>query len=193
VLVSTARYRTITLDTTSPDASVTAALVEAQDMVEEEVRRPGALEYAANRTETLRLYRDGRVYPHAIPVWSVPATATYEVEDTSTLASVGPDGEPWVEWIKPPLYPVGTVIYTGGWKAADASGVTDAEKVPRKLERAIANLARAMVNGSTADVPDGATSVRLGDAAVTFAGATSGLDGIVPGTIQTLRGFRYTS
>jgi hypothetical protein len=162
-LVTLARYRTITLDTTSKDAAVTAALEDSQDLIEEYLRRP--LE-SVSRTEDLKIDGDERVYPLATPVTVVATPAGLDIKGNGRwLEGASPDASKIFD-----PEPVVTVTYTGGFTTAT---------VPETIERGIAWLAWVILHerSSEVEIPAGATSVRLGDASVNFEG------GYVPGTI----------
>lgn len=149
MLVTVGRYRSVTGDTTSTEADITEALAEAQTLLEDALRRP--LE-EAERTERLRVL-DGRVYPSATPIsdggaLTVEGDALTGATPVTSLVGITDSDH-------------ATVTYTGGYTTAT---------VPRCIERDIAWAAHAVLRpSSVAAVPVGATSVRLGDAAVTYA------------------------
>lgn len=181
-LVSVTRYREITRDVSTDEATVTARIEEAREMIEEALDRP--LNNEA-RTEALLLEWDGAwgylAYPRATPITTIPGNSAYSIYDDVTLRSVPPDGSPlfgtWVGSL--PLK--GTVTYTGGFTA---------DTLPHKLERAIANLACAF--GAEALAPVGASSVRVGDVSVTYtAQSQEDLDVWVPGLWSRIRKFRH--
>lgn len=157
MLVTVERYRLITGDETTAATAVTAALVEAQDLLSEDL---GWDLEEDERTETLDVVA-GAVYPTAIPITAVAAGQTIDGYAIRGAAPLGVDI--LVENSYDPDRPRATVTYTGGW--------TDVT-VPASIRRAIAWAARGILTPASAEaVPDGATSVRLGDASVTFATA----------------------
>lgn len=158
-LVTAARYRVITLDTTSADAVVTAALDTAEDTVEEYLRRPLA---SASREETVRFANDGRLYPAATPVLSVADSSLTIVPGSRAVAGGTPDGGPFFPGIKDSTWPAAlTFTYTGGFSATT---------LPRIIENAIAWLAYQFLHASAlAAIPAGATSASVGDVSVSFA------------------------
>lgn len=161
-VLTVARYRTITLDTTSGDAAVTAALADAETDVAEYLRRPLEL---AERTETLTISRDGRVYPSATPIVELLGDDTGLTREGNVIVGASPDAAAFV-WIGTSTAPTATITYRGGW---------DAASLPKAVERAIAMGAYHAIHWDPALVPAGATSARVGDAAVSFgAGGASG-------------------
>jgi hypothetical protein len=188
VIVSEDRYRLITLDTASTDVQVTARIEQATAMVEDVLQRP--LE-AEERTEILPVTRWSRVYPKATPIASVTSPTGAEIEDSATLRSVTPDSQPWTDWDTYGLVygqPKATVTYIGGWNARD-SGSPASTLVPATVERAVAQLAHALVRQPDT-VLVGATSVSLGDVSVTYGSARGEADVLVPGLVQSLRPYR---
>ncbi len=179
-LVSVVRYRDITGDATTDENTVTSRVEEATEMIEEALGGR-LLESVADREEIVWLQPDPtgwttyRAYPLATPITAVPGDATYAIEDTVTLRAVTPDSSPF--WEPGPLS--ATVTYTGGFTSAT---------LPKTLERAIAELANAL--NSPAAVPVGATSIRQGDSAITFSGASEGLDAYVPGLERRISKYR---
>lgn len=167
MLVTYARYLAITGDGTSDPGQVEEALADAQALLEDTLRRP--LE-SGERTERLRVL-DGLVYPAATPITdagdlTVEGDALTGASPSSLLGGVFDSTDH------------ATVTYTGGFTA---------DTVPACIERDIAWAAHGLVRPLVASgVPVGATSVRLGDAAVTFAKPASG--GVQVGwSPQTLR------
>lgn len=173
-LLDVPTYRRLTGDSATADAAVTPALVDAQRLVEEYLRRP--LE-RAERTEQLRVYRlsDGRtgVYPSATPISAVPAG--FVVEGVAVLGEGLLSGfTPWLGSEREHV----TLTYTGGFVAAT---------LPLTIAREIARLAQQLTQ-PVAAAPAGAKSVRVGDVAVTYATPTGG--GVdAPGRLA-LRGYR---
>lgn len=164
MLVSYARYVSLTGDATSASATVEAALVEAQDLLEDELGRIGLLEEdGADKVERLKLYDDsvlgGTVYPAGVPI----TDAGDFTLAGAMLISVPPDGGPF-------FYRDGeryaTVTYRGGFTSAT---------VPAYMARDIAFAAHQLVHSPVpSSIPAGATSVRVGDAAVTFGSPVAG-------------------
>ena len=194
------RYVQLTGDTTTAVSAVEAAILDAEKAAREFLRRP--LEFGTY-TERLPVHAYGRAYPRAVPVVSVPASASYQVEDSRTLRSVSTDAlsgplglADWGEWEDAggadgyrELYGLGTVTYTGGWTAAD---------VPYKVERAIAFMAFGAASPGlsvTSMLPYGAGSVSLGDVSVGFPGGSGvpeeAVDELWAGASAALIGFRW--
>lgn len=184
-LVTLSDYQRLTGDRSSTPDDVAAALLDAQQIIEEYLRRPLML---ATRTERLRLYRadgidsgyDGAylIYPTATPVLSAPG---FTVLDDISVAGAFPDGGPFLDGIiGQSVQPYATITYTGGYTPAT---------LPATIRREIARTAAASLTPTTA-VPTGAVSVRVGDTAVTY--ATAGLVGaaLSPSSKTALK--RYT-
>jgi hypothetical protein len=182
-VVTVARYRVITGDTSTDTAEVSARIEDATIMVEEELDRPLEL---AERTETIRLASDPYgwtgwlAYPRSTPIMSVPADSAYRIEDDVTLSGVQPATTPFWTWSES-YRPHATITWTGGYTSST---------LPKKLEAAICDLAHALL--TPAAVPVGATSIRVGDVAVTYSGSSdSGLDVYVPGLWERIRRYRH--
>jgi hypothetical protein len=150
-MISVARYREITTDDASVGSAVEAWIAEAVTELEEYLDRPLDED---ERTESMRPDRHGRLWPRATPIASAEG---YTVDGFAIVAGT-------------PLLPVGSflgpettveVTYTGGWTEAT---------LPLAIQRDLALAAYRIGHPSalTSDVPEGATSVRLGDAAVTY-------------------------
>jgi len=152
-LVTEDRYRAITGDQASDSVSVTAAIESAEDLLADELGRELA---SAERTETLWPTRDGYVWPSCVPI---TVATGYEIDGdglTGVLGPGWPDSTGSVE-----------VTYTGGWVERTANP-TAAHRLPSYIERDLAFAAQSLLDPSPSAYPVGATSVRLGDAAVTF-------------------------
>lgn len=157
MLISVATYQSITGDTTSATAVVETAVKDAQGLLEDRLRRPLEL---ASRTERLRRFPDGRVYPSATPITSGPAGSTVYGAALADAAPAGSFLQPADEYVD--------VTYTGGFDPTedDRSAVTF---VPVDLARAVAWAARAIVSGvSASSPPAGARSVTVGDVSVAY-------------------------
>lgn len=188
-VVSAARYRIVTLDTTSTDSQVTARIETAEALVSEWLRRPLERE---ERTEKVRVLPDGRSYPKATPIDSVSVPTGGLVEDTATLHAVTPDSFPWFdEPYQPYGHPRSTITYIGGWLGRDDPAADDTTRLPATVERYISMLACALAGPGESGYPAGATSVTLGDASITFAAPSDDLDVLVPGTTRALKPWRW--
>lgn len=155
-LLTVARYRILTLDTTSADSAASAAIADAEDLVAEYLRRP--LEQA-ERIETLPISRAGKVYPSATPVAELGGDDTGLTLEGDVVIGASPDaaGSAWLG--SGDATPHATITYTGGWTA---------DTLPKAVERAIALAAHHQIRSNPALVPAGATSVRVGDVAVSY-------------------------
>lgn len=167
------RYRQITGDFASTDAEVERCITDAVELLEGYLDRPLA---EAERAENMRPDRRGRLWPKATPILEADG---FEIDGIS-LTGTAPFG-PLASFIDPTSFI--TVTYTGGWtdeRPDDwTAGVTPV--LPYCIARDLAFAANRMANPAgvttATGFPAGATSVRLGDAAVTF--GTSG-----PGAAQ---------
>lgn len=182
--VTVAGYRLRTGDATSLSSAVSAAIEEAEEMLEEELRRGLANE---ERTETLRIYPtygetvdlwawSGRVYPRAWPI-----TASTLVIDGRALFGATPDNHPFTGIVEPVVTPRATITYTGGFTAAT---------LPVTLAQAIYDLAKPLAQ-EEAPALVGASSMRVGDVSVTYTETPStGIDALVPGLSLRIRRYR---
>jgi hypothetical protein len=169
MLVTVERYRTITKDTTTAEAAVLDALADAQALLEGDLGR--GLE-SAERTERLQLHSNLRVYPAVTPITVADG---YTIYGFSELLGASPAGGPFD--LTDPQY--AEVTYTGGYTAAT---------VPTCIERDIAWAAYQLLGlDASSHIPAGATSVRVGDTAVTFAKPRSAADAGIRWTSPTLR------
>lgn len=186
-LVTYARYVTLTGDSTSASATVEANLTDAQAEVERVLGR--ALEYGTY-TEERVVWPGGFCYPKVTPLASVPASATYEIEDERTLSDVSPDW-PSAEFEDPTGWTgyaatsgKATVTYTGGWTAGT---------LPLPLQRVIAFIAYGLTFPAASVALSGASSVSVGDVSVSMGGAPADpVDDLWPGASRTLRQWRWT-
>jgi hypothetical protein len=170
--VTVKAYRVHTADETNTDAQISGALVEAEDLLDEELRRHLAKQ---ERTGTFPIYCDGRIYPDAYPL-----TASDLTIDGRALRGAEPDGGPFIGVWEHIDDPRATVTWTGGY---------DSTSLPRTLELAVYDLARGLM--AEALVPVGATSVSLGDASVTYAvSSRGGVDALVPGISSRVRRYQ---
>lgn len=170
--VTVAGYRLHTGDLETNASAVSGSLLEAEEILDDELRRSLALE---ERTDTFKLYPDGRVYPDAWPLVS----ADLQIEGRALLGGT-PDVTVFIGYFPGPAPPRATVTWTGGY---------DATTLPRTLRNAVYDLAEA-VGSDPSPVPVGALSASVGDVSVTFAEPTGGLDGLVPGLSDAVRKYR---
>ncbi len=162
LLVLQAAYERITGDVASAEADVTAALDEAQALLEDQLGRE-----LASKVRLERMYPDtsGRVYPHVTPV-TVPPPGL--LIDGDTLYSIGPfpqvpsfifEGN-WAD-----------LTYTGGYVERSANP-TASNRLPEHVERDLCwcafRILRPAQFAALAGMPAGASRVVLGDAQVAF-------------------------
>lgn len=164
MLVSIARYRDITGDESSASGVVEGALVDAQALLEEELRRPLETD---TRTERCRVFGEARgatVYPSATPITSVTSPSGASVVGHAVLGGSAVSGPPYF-LTDPDGF--AEVTYVGGYDPNASAG--DDDYLPVTLQRAIAWAAKALVSPSDfAAVPAGATSASVGDVSLTW-------------------------
>lgn len=154
MIVTVARYRAITGDSATADATVSAKLELAQEMLEDVLGR--SLEHGTY-TETLWPTRDGYVWPSVVPI---TGPGSYTLDGDGLVGVFGP------AW--PNLSGSVEVTYSGGWVEPSANP-TAANRLPFCIETDLALAAQTLLSAGTAsDFPAGAKSVTLGDASVTF-------------------------
>lgn len=180
-VVTLAQYRTVTRETASADADVTAELAEAEGLVGDELGRPLAL---GTYTERLRLFTPPATdlvgwyyaaYPSVTPLATVVTVGPTILGES--LISVSPEAGPFFERIFDEVY--ATIAYTGGWTSTT---------LPASLRRAVATVANRLL--TPIGVPVGASlSVKVGDTAFSYGGA--GVPDLIdPGVLRALRPFR---
>lgn len=171
-------YRVHTGDRTTAGTIVSGALVEAEQLLEEELRRKLAWQ---SRTAKCRIYPDGAVYP---PAWPI-TTAALTIDGRALLGAV-PDATPFVGTFGDLTVNLATVTWSGGFDDG-----THSEPLPVTLRNAIYELARVLAQDSQPG-PAGATQVRVGDVAITYASTQglTGLDAFVPGLSARVARYR---
>lgn len=185
MLVTIDRYRAITGDRTTPAVDFANALDDAVDRLEERLDRKLA---SAQRTERMFPTRDWSLWPHATPVTAVPNGWT---ADGDRLFRSDGFGFP-VDFNSWPNTGV-DVTYTGGWVERTANPSV-ANRLPAFIEADLAWAAYQLVRPARAaaalDVPEGATSISLGDASVSYgpkgAVATAPAEGRIKWSRRTL-------
>jgi hypothetical protein len=165
VLVDVPTYRRICGDTATADATVVAALADAQALLEEALNRRGVLE-SATRTENCRVYNmqqtflfiSGLAYPAATPITAVSSPAGVTFTGSEIRGITGVVFDLVTDYVNE--FPIATITYTGGYTLAT---------LPSTLLRALCLAARELVREPTA-AASGAQSIRVGDLAVTYSG-----------------------
>lgn len=147
-------YQRITGDTATAPADVEQYITEAQEFIESETDKRFS---SAQRTETLYVYPDGRVYPHATPVTAVASPAGAVFTTVAIGAGAGLlDAGVWPDRCSRPTR---SVTYTGGYADGQA---------PAALVRLIARVAQSLKpSGALAGLPAGITSVNFGSQSYT--------------------------
>jgi hypothetical protein len=160
-MISVDRYRQITGDFTSADAEITRCVTDATADLEEYLDRPLAY---GERTEGMRPDSHGRLWPKATPLVSAEG---YEL-DGLAIVGAAPFGV-LASFIDPTN--VITVTYVGGWldpRDEESAGETLPQCIQQDIAWAAHRHAHPQGLSSQVGLPAGATSVRLGDAAVTY-------------------------
>ena len=186
--VTLAQYVTHTGDTASPSAAVLANIAVAERMVEDYLRRELA---SAERTEDMKVWPNGLVYPKHVPVTSVQASARYEIKNEAVIRYVVPDdlvSEVVGNWSDPEdgyphSRPTAAVTYVGGWTS---------ETLPVIIVRIVALAAQALTVPGTAPKL-GVKQASVGDVSVTYANdnPTVALDTLVPYAAVMLSTFKW--
>lgn len=165
MILTVQRYLELTGDLDNAPDAIERALVDAQAKIEKKLRRE--LE-SDERTETLYVKTNGRVYPSVTPVTDA---GDYEIIDGGVV--VGDFFQAPINFISGQPSSI-ELTYTGGYEA---------DTLPIDLEEAIADTAYDLLHASSSEYPAGATSIRLGDAAITFAKPVGTLRASVTDTI----------
>ncbi len=168
--ITVAGYRLRTGDRTSDGESVSGSLVEAESILEEELRRELPLPLM-ERVESM-IISDGRMYPKAYPIIECESNTI----DGRALLGGAPDLPTFLAYwpdYDSSITPRAEITYTGGF---------DADTLPVTLAHAIYDMARALV-ADVSPVPVGATSVSVGDVSVSYGSVSgaAGVDVLVPG------------
>ena len=172
--ITVAGYRLHTGDQTNASA-VSGRLLEAEDLLDEELRRSLALE---ERTKAFKVYPDGRLYPDAYPI-----TASDLTVDGRALRGATVDVATFVAYWPDTCPPANaTVTWTGGY---------DAATLPVTLRHALYELAAALAAPRPVAAPVGALAASVGDVSVTFADSSeTGIDAFVPGLSERIGKYR---
>lgn len=205
-LLTRATYRQMTADLSNLDSDVDAALIVAQQQLEEALGRGfmdvnplsptvgtwvSGLEYGPI-TEILRLHYDGRCYPLKIPVASIASPAGAVLRDDSVMGLLPLANPLWDFLYEPYRYgpggaggdwdttlPLASITYTGGYTAST---------LPRKLRQAIADLAKVEMTVFDPTLA-GVSNAGVGDVRVTYSDAPDRA-GVTAAILHEVRGFR---
>lgn len=179
--VTVSGYRLRTGDQTSDGGAVSASLVEAEHLLEEELRRELPLQA---RTEAMIIRECGVMYPKA---WPITVCATNTIDGRTLLGGTS-DLETWIGLIDSDAHLTrrATITYTGGFDDG-----TNGTALPVTLAHAIYDLTRALV-ADVSPIPVGASSVSVGDISVGFTGSAGGegVDSYVAGLSTRVKRYR---
>lgn len=188
-ILSHATYQRLSGDTTTVQATAEAAMLDAESLLGDVLDRILPL---GTYVERVKISPSGHVTPRALPLVSVPASASYQIGTDAELRFVSLSGTPFFDTLDwryldydnsyPATWARETLQYTGGYTEAT---------LPFRLARAICALATAMVTDPSWNDPT-LISRTVGDVSVTrsstYASAT--VDSYVPGLCATIRGFK---
>lgn len=167
-IITIAEYRFVTGDTATASGTVQDWLDDTEADLEEFLDRP--LHFDGTERCKINWERRGPVvYPRATPILD-PGTLTLA---GNALVGASPVDDPFAT--SDPAY--ADVTYEGGWTLAT---------LPRAIRNDVCWAARQAIRGEAARVPVGASSVSLGDAAVSY-GGTGAPDGDARWSRQTRR------
>lgn len=177
--ITVAGYQARTGDDLASDAEILTALDDAEQLLDEELRR--TLAYGSH-TETMRIHDDGRMYPRA---WPLVACDTNTIDGRALLGGT-PDVAQFIALVGVNDVPArATVTYDGGFDDG-----TDSEPLPIVLRDALYDLTAAILASSPA-APTGVVSASVGDVTVTYARPSgSGVDAYVPGLSARVARYR---
>lgn len=185
-LVVVADYQRETQDDSTAEVTVTAALREALLMLDERCKRHFA---HGTYTETLYVYRDGKVYPTNTPIETVidPAVAPVSIQGAGVYlgvflpfpATVNPGD--WNQAVPPQA----NVTYTGGYQPYGTTGGPTAA-FPATLMRAVCRIAYLLTHPvALQGLPAGVKSANVG--AVSLSGDLSAFEAFDPGITRAIR------
>ena len=204
-LVTRDVYRTMSGDVTNLDSTVDAALITAQQLLEESLQRGfvdnnplsetyqtwiSGLEFGT-RTEIVMLHPDGRSYPMAIPIGVITSPVGAVIRDNAVLGLWPQQNPLWDILYEPYRYgpgggggdfdttaPIATITYSGGYTPTT---------LPRKLRQAIVDLAKVEMTVFDPTLA-GVSNAGVGDVRVTYADAPDRA-GVTAAVLHEVRGF----
>lgn len=158
-VLSVARYRVLTKDSTTAEALVSAKIDEAEELLAEALGRP--LGYAT-RTERCWLDHAGWAWPTARPIASVVG---YTVDGHGVPNVVRSGSDLLIDTCSN----YADLVYTGGWEARDAETPHVGHELPATVEADLAMcVAWLLARVPDVSVHTGAQAVRVGDVAVSY-------------------------
>lgn len=189
-LIHVADYRWVTQDQSTPSGNVEHALDDALDLAEDYCNRRFAY---AEHTETLYVYRDGKVYPTNTPVASVTSPANLgstAIQGAGIYLGVFLPTPAYLnagDW-QAGVPPQSAVTYMGGYQPYGVDdGPTSA--LPTTVFRVVSRIAWLITHPAVLQgVPGGARSAAVGD--VSVAGDLSSFVAVDPSIARDLRPYR---
>jgi hypothetical protein len=159
-LLTVGQYQTITTDTASTSAAITAAITDALDFVQHRCNR--TLLYGQYE-ETLYIYRKGFVYPSAVPLDQAKSVTVAGVSGTAIPQGNGM----WIGFFTPlPTLPIWTGVIDPQTKVDYWGGYTQTS-LPVLARRLIARVAYYALNPFVnPGMPSLARSVNVGGISV---------------------------
>lgn len=184
-LVSIEDYLRITQDTSAQsDTDLQPALDEALGLIQDNISR--VLVYGTY-VETLRIYKNGAVYPSATPLAAVvsPALPAGCIQGAAIyMGMFNPAPIINYGYGMGAITPQATITYTGGFTSAT---------LPIKLKRALCRAAFNILNPSQlTGLPGGVNRVQVGDVGYSAAGSGSlrTFEALDDGILADIKGFR---
>lgn len=182
-------YVRTTKDRASTPQDVVAALNDALQLIQDELQRTLAF---GTHTETLYVYRDGKVYPTNTPLHAVtdPPVAAGAIQGAGVYLGTFIVTPPIIntgDWAAA-VPPQSTVTYTGGYQPyGTTDGVT--KQLPTTLMRAACRVAWLTLHPvALPGVPAGAKSASVGD--VALAGDLSSFVAVDPSIARDIKPYR---
>lgn len=187
-LVVAADYMRETGDTAPDTAAITAAVQGALKGIDEHCKRKFAYD---TYTETLYVYRDGKVYPTNTPIGSItsPAVGDTSIQGAGVYLGVflPVPATIWAGDWSAAVPPQVKVVYAGGYQPYGTSGPTD--ELPWKVMRAVCRIAYLMLHPvALPGMPSGANHASVGG--VSMSGDLSPFIAIDPSIAKDLKPYR---
>lgn len=172
MILSYTYYQRITGDLTTPEGAFATAASSAQELLEDDLSRPGMLELG-ERTEQCEVYPNGLLFPSAVPVVSVDGDP--QVIDNVVYGATA-DGNVFTGFFPGPPPNFSSITYVGGF---------DIDSAPEHMLRDLAFVTYAILRPSgalaLAAIPADAVSLSVGDVSVSYGPGGAGAGAAVVG------------